>query len=129
MDTSNLLFPKPKDKKKQITEVKYTTMKKITPKQRKLEENRFSILTDNMNKCYICGRKKDDIHEIYGGKNRKKSMELGCTIPICRACHTEWDKNKEMQQKYKLKCQRKLMKLKGITTTEFIGLFGRSYEV
>lgn len=128
MDTSNLLFPKPKDKKKQVVkEIKYTTMKKITPKQRKLEENRFSILTDNLTKCYICGRKKDDIHEIYGGKNRKKSMELGCTIPICRQCHDEWAKSPKMQQKYKLKCQRKLMKLKGITTSEFISLFNCSY--
>lgn len=51
-------------------------LKKKSKKQKKLEYNRFSIITDNLKVCYICNQnKKDDLHEIFGGCNRGKSME------------------------------------------------------
>lgn len=54
---------------------------------RKLESERKSILTDNMDACYICGKMATDIHEIYGGSNRVASMRNGFCVPLCRQCH------------------------------------------
>lgn len=87
----------------------YKQIKKIkmqSKKQRKLEAKRSSIITDNLCVCHICGQKrKDDLHEVFGGCNRKKSMQWGLVIPICRLCHGEWDTNEETRQKYQQEAQ------------------------
>lgn len=81
-------------------------IKRQSNKQRKLESKRSSIITDNLNVCYICGQKrKDELHEVFGGCNRKKSMEWGLVIPICRLCHLEWDVNEETRKKYRQEAQ------------------------
>lgn len=85
---------------------KFKELKKQSSKQRKLETKRFSILTDALDVCYICKkRRKDDLHEVFPGYNRKKSMEWGMVIPICRICHTEWDINKELRKEIQIKAQ------------------------
>ena len=54
---------------------------KKTSKQIKLEKSRYSILTDDLKHCYICrfqGKEvlRDDLHEVYGGSNRRRSISL-----------------------------------------------------
>lgn len=67
-------------------------LKKKSKKQKKLEDKRFSIITDNLKVCYICKQKpKEDLHEVFGGCNRRKSIEWGLVIPVCRECHSKWD--------------------------------------
>ena len=34
----------------------------------KLERNRFSILTNDLEHCILCGQKKDNLHEVFGGE-------------------------------------------------------------
>ena len=63
----------------------------------KKEKNRYSIITDDLTKCYLCNGKKKDIHETIGGCNRQKSIEWGLTIPICRKCHSELENNQELK--------------------------------
>lgn len=58
--------------------------KKLT----KLERNRKSVFTDNLDICYLCGRKKNDLHEVYAGRNRINSIKYGFVLPICRKCHS-----------------------------------------
>ena len=58
-------------------------MSKIT----RLERMRYSIATDDLSHCYICGSVKNDLHEVFFGKNRVNSMKYGCVIPVCRNCH------------------------------------------
>ena len=78
---------------------KFKELKKQSNKQRRLETRRFSIITDNLTVCYICNEtKKDDLHEVFGGSNRKKSMQWGMVIPICRECHTKWDTDKMLRE-------------------------------
>lgn len=73
-------------------------LKKKSNKLKSLESKRYSILTDNLKVCYICRtKKKDDLHEIFGGSNRIKSMFWGLVIPICRECHQEWKINKDIR--------------------------------
>ena len=58
-------------------------LKKKSNSLKKLEDKRYSILTDNLKICYICRKKKKHIHEIYKGSNRQTSMKNGFCIPIC----------------------------------------------
>ena len=68
-------------------------MKQRSSKLSKLERNRFSLFTDNMNKCYFCPNKKDHIHEIFCGRNRQNSMKYGLCLPICESCHSKYQNN------------------------------------
>lgn len=54
----------------------------------KLERNRYSVFTDNLDICYLCGRKKNDLHEVYAGRNRINSIKYGFVLPLCRECHS-----------------------------------------
>ena len=67
-----------------ISKNKLNKSKKLT----KLEKNRYSVFTDNLTICYLCGRKKDDLHEIFGGRNRINSIKHGFILPLCRKCHS-----------------------------------------
>lgn len=78
---------------------KISKIKKKTKKQIKIEGKRYSIITTNLDKCFLCDEKKADIHEAIGGCNRKKSMEWGLTIPICRKCHRELEDNQRIKRK------------------------------
>ena len=80
-------------------------MKKRTSKQNKLERNRFSILTNDLEHCVICGSKKDHLHEVFFGRNRLNSIKYGCVIPLCLNCHEEMHKNKEWQEYWHKKGQ------------------------
>ena len=68
-------------------------IKKKSNKLAKLERNRFSILTDDLEHCYICKKiyfrlvPREDLHEIFGGRNRQISMRKGFVVPLCRKCH------------------------------------------
>lgn len=64
-------------------------MSKVT----RLERMRFSIVTKDLSHCFICHSFKNDLHEIYHGKNRINSMKYGCVIPVCRKCHNRIHKD------------------------------------
>lgn len=82
-------------------------LKKKSNKLKNLEAKRFSIITNNLKICYVCQkRKKDDLNEVFEGSNRQMSMKYGLVIPICRTCHTEYDLNKELRQKYQREAQK-----------------------
>ena len=58
--------------------------KKLT----KLEKNRKSVFTEDLEHCYLCGKKKNDLHEVYGGRNRINSIKYNFILPLCRKCHS-----------------------------------------
>lgn len=65
-DLSNSFNPVPKikaEKKKEIVKIKQKSSKLA-----KLEKNRFSILTNNLEKCYFCSEKKEELHEAFRRK-------------------------------------------------------------
>lgn len=82
-------------------------LKKKSKKQKKLEDKRFSIITSDLKVCYICTKnRKEDLHEVFGGSNRGKSMQWGMVIPICRCCHKEWDVNPELREEIQKEAQK-----------------------
>lgn len=104
MDLSKEFHPVPKPPK--TDKKKPKKIKKKSSKLAKLERNRYSIITYNLNICYVCKKKKkDNLDEIFGGRNRQKSMQYGMVIPICFECHRELTDNplkkREIQEKAK----------------------------
>ena len=123
-DLSNSFNLVPKNKAEKKKEV--TTIKKKSKKLARLEKNRFSIITKDLEHCYICrfqGKKvlRDDLHEVYGAANRKRSILNGLVVPLCRKHHQHEEILRELkvatQQKYEV----------NHTRDEFIKLIGKSY--
>lgn len=92
--------PKPLQKKKtaQKSAEKSAEIKKKSTKLAKAERNRFSILTDNLEKCYFCELPRKDLHEVFRGRNRLKSIKWGLVIPACRKHHNKLTDDKEFSK-------------------------------
>lgn len=99
-------------------------MKKKSSKLAKLERNRFSILTNNLDYCIICGKARQDLNEIYPGRNRQNSMKYGLVIPMCRSCHTKYTNDRNMQL-YWMKLGQE--KFEEMYKEDFISIFKRNY--
>ena len=111
-------------KYKQFKQIK--ELKKKSNKLKKLESKRFSILTDNMQICYICNKaRKEDLHEIFEGSNRQTCMKWGLVITICRKCHDEWKTNKEIKETVRKEAKEKFYKL--YSKEKFLEVFGKFY--
>lgn len=122
-DLSNSFNPVPKtkiEKEKQTTKIKQKSNKLA-----KLEKNRFSILTNDLEHCYICKAKKQDLHELIGGKNRQASMKYGLVIPVCRKCHSLIENDETLKQKWHKVAQKEFKK--NYKTENFMQIFGKSY--
>lgn len=104
-----------------------TKLKTRTKKQARLERNRFSILTNDLEHCIICGAKKDHLHEIFFGRNRANSIKYGLVISLCQNCHTEMHKNKEWQDYWHIMAQKKFMEYYHKSVDEFIEIFKINY--
>lgn len=111
-------------KNKQYKEQK--ELKKKSNKLKKLEAKRYSILTSNLKVCYICEKhKKDDLHEVFGGSNRLKSIEHGLVIPVCRICHSEWETNKYLRKSIQQQAKEEFIKRN--KKEKFLQEFGKNY--
>lgn len=62
-------------------------LKKRTSKLAKLERERKSLFTDDLEHCIICGRSPVNKHEIFGGRNRLNSIKYKLVIPLCTCEH------------------------------------------
>ncbi|MEG0872962.1 MAG: hypothetical protein RSE57_06280 [Clostridia bacterium] len=96
-----------------------------TKKQAVLENSRYSILTNNFDECYCCGRKKEHTHEIYKGRNRKTSMKYGFCIPICDICHERTENDITFLRELQVKCQKKYEE--SHIREEFMQIIGKNY--
>lgn len=96
---------------------------KITNKRKQIEKNRFSIFTNDLSKCYYCGKtgEKMDLHEVWGGSNRQRSMKHGLIVPLCRTCHN----NENIIMFLRTKLQKEYEKTH--TREQFICLIGKNY--
>ena len=100
-------------------------MKNKTSKLRNLEKNRYSILTNDFENCYLCDDKADHIHEVFAGGNRKMSMANGFCLPLCYTHHNIVQVNYTSGLELKKLMQRKYEE--NHTREEFIRLVGKSF--
>ena len=97
-------------------------IKKVTDKQKELNKNRFSIFTTNFNKCFYCGKEgKMDIHEVYGGSNRTRSIKNGLVVPLCRLCHS----NERIIHYLRIMLQKEYEKRH--SREDFVSIIGKNY--
>ena len=82
-------------------------MKKKTERLKKLERERFSIITNDLKNCFLCGSTPTDLHEIYGAGNRQASMRKGFVVPLCRRHHQQAHEDAELSRQLKIICQLK----------------------
>lgn len=66
-------------------------------KLRKLENNRYSLFTDDLEHCIICHCTGVDMNEVFMGRNRLNSIKYGMCIPLCRFHHQQYHLDRGMQ--------------------------------
>lgn len=66
----------------------YKKSTKQSNKHKKLDNTRFSIITKDLNHCYICGKTREALHEVFYGAYRHVSIKYGMVIPLCLNHHT-----------------------------------------
>lgn len=94
----------------------------------KLERNRRSILTDDLSRCFVCGKPKQELHEIYFGKNRINSMLYNCVVPLCYEHHRGnfgVHHNHMLDLQLKQLCQRKFQEV--YPDLDFMSIFYKNY--
>ena len=97
-DLSNSFHPVPKPKAKAKEKKRKTEIKKKSSKLAKAEKNRFSIITNDLSKCYFCDNQKEELHEVFRGRNRQKSIQWGLVVPICIKHHRQITEDKEFSK-------------------------------
>ena len=119
-DLSNSFNPVPKKKAEKKKEV--TTIKKKSKKLAKLERQSDKYLVKE-GICELCGNNSRhlDPHEVYGGSNRKRSMEHKFVKLLCRKCHD----NENVIKQLRIDTQKEYMKTH--TEEEFMKLIGKRY--
>lgn len=84
---------------------KYKKETKQIKIHKKLDKTRFSIITNDLEHCIICGRKKEALHEVFYGAYRHVSIKYGIVIPLCLNHHTQGKfsvhKDRELDLYYK----------------------------
>lgn len=78
-------------------------MKQKSSNLSELERNRFSLFTNELDKCYICKMPKHHMHEIFSGRNRQNSMKYGLCLPLCYKCHSLYQNDKNFNDKWQKK--------------------------
>lgn len=128
-DLSKSFNPYPKTLHKAIE--KSAEIKKKSSKLAKLEKNRYSILTKDLEHCYICTEEgiknvpRQDLHELLGGRNRKMSMKYGLVIPLCRKCHQIIENDETLKEKWHKVAQKEFKK--HYKSENFVKIFGKNY--
>lgn len=104
---------------------KIRSIKNKTSRIAKLERNRFSLFTNDLDHCILCGKKKDNLHEVFFGSNRLNSMKYGLVIPLCIKCHQEMHKNIIWQEEWHKKGQ--IVFTTNYPSLDFVEIFKRNY--
>lgn len=114
-------------------------MKKLPKRYRVPDGKRFSIITDKMDRCIVCGRRvytdTDDLfrrrhlHEIFGGTGRRElSKYYGLVVPLCYECH-EGDNGVHKNRVYDIALKEEGQKAfeEHYPDEDFLEVFGRNY--
>ena len=82
-----------------------------------------SIMTDDLDTCYICGRDRTQVHHVFGASNRNHSTEDGLFIPVCAECHEKIHKFNPIALKQEgQRCYEKTH-----SREEFMKRYGKNY--
>ena len=92
-----------------------------------LEKNRYSVFSNDTERCYLCGSTyKLTWHEIYSGKNRQNSMRYGLCLRLCLNCHSKEQEDSQFNDYWHKQGQLYWEENIG-SREEFIKVFRRNY--
>lgn len=92
-----------------------------------LERNRYSVFSNDTERCYLCGSTyKLTWHEIYSGKNRQNSMKNGLCLRLCLNCHSKEQEDSQFNDYWHKQGQLYWEENIG-SREEFIKVFRRNY--
>lgn len=124
-------------------------IKNRTSKQAKMERERFSIFTKDLEHCILCAEYLKEIgdnvtepaeavnlHEIYeGNDNRPISAKYGLVLPLCYKHHKIIHMDEKQQKKWGYNNLKLIWHIKGqiafeekYPNLEFLEIFGRNYK-
>lgn len=89
---------------------------------------RSSILQEDTDYCFICGRYGTEIHHVFGASNRKWSTKFGLVIGLCYNHHrgnSGVHFNRELDLRVKRMAQERF--IEAYPETDFLAVFGRNY--
>lgn len=88
-----------------------------------------SIIQEDTDYCFICGRYGTEIHHIFfGNPNRKWSEKYNCVVGLCYNHHRGNEgvhNNRELDVYLKQTAQKRFIEL--YSESEYFALFGRNY--
>lgn len=94
----------------------------------KLEKNRYSIITNDLEHCYLCGMPKQHLHEVFfGTKHRQLSMEYGLIVPLCATCHAKVHSDIQIDIELKKRLESAFIEVYQSNIEDFIKLFHINY--
>lgn len=86
-----------------------------------------SLLTDDLEHCYICGREALQYHHMIGAHNRKHATEDGLWIPVCLECHIRIHNEHSQRLNYRLKEEAQSAYEQTHSRDDFRRRYGKSY--
>ena len=90
------------------------------------DRRRFTALRYNLDYCAICGKPRENLHEVFfGTANRQKSKDWGMVMPLCAYHHRLIHRNAELRLKTQQDAQRKFEEAYGHEM--FMKIFGKNY--
>ncbi len=92
---------------------------------------RYSIIQKEK-QCIVCETTLNiHTHEVFYGRNRKKSIEDGCCVYLCGRHHNQSNEgvhfNKELDISLKKMMETSWLKYYNATIDDFIKRYGRNY--
>lgn len=110
-----------------IKQQKPSKMQNKSNKLASLEKNRYSVFSNDTERCYLCGSTyKLTWHEIYSGKNRQNSMRYGLCLRLCLNCHSKEQEDSQFNDYWHKQGQLYWEENIG-SREEFIKVFRRNY--
>lgn len=58
-----------------------------------------SIMTDDFEHCFLCGKQAQQIHHVFNKYDKKRSEKYGLLVPLCAICHSNIHDRDEKQNK------------------------------
>lgn len=84
-----------------------------------------SIITNDFDHCYLCGRTEPQIHHIMNKYHKRKSEKWGLLIPLCYKCHAKLHDNDNNMNQMRKMGQRKFEEI--YSRDMWMYEFGKNY--
>lgn len=92
-----------------------------------MDTKRNSIITDDLETCYLCGRRATEIHHcLHGTANRKLAEKYDLVVGLCNDCHRQLHDKGRSDLFLEIAAQDAYEKKMG-NRLSFIAIFGKSY--